>query len=105
MNAASTHDGTCLINLLTQQRDVYRELHQLASIQRQAIEEERSEESLRILGDRQRLINRLTEVNSELEPYRSRWDKIRQDFAPEGRRAVGAGGRGAAAIKRNPGAG
>jgi hypothetical protein len=81
--------GQRLIELLTQQRDIYRELRQLADLQRQAIDGENSGHLLRILGDRQRLINHLTEVNTELEPFRSRWDQIRQGIDPAGRQIVG----------------
>lgn len=85
----ATREGQRLIELLTRQRDVYRQLRQLTDVQRQAIDGEKPEDLLRILGDRQRLINRLGEVNTELEPFRSRWEEIRQGIAPASRLAVG----------------
>ena len=88
MTDAATREGQRLIELLTRQRDVYLQLRRLADEQRGAIDGEKSEELLRILGERQRLINRLTEVNTELEPYRSRWDQIRQGIDPAGRQVV-----------------
>lgn len=89
MTDSATCEGQRLIELLGQQRDVYVQLRQLADVQRQAIDSDRSEELLRVLGERQRLINRLTEVNTALEPFRSRWDQIRQGIDPAGRQVVG----------------
>jgi hypothetical protein len=88
MTQSDTQEGQRLIELLTQQRDVYRQLRQLADVQRQAIDADSGQELLRILGDRQRLINLLTDVNTELEPFRSRWDQLRQSIDPVGRKTV-----------------
>jgi len=78
-----------LTDLLTQQRDVYLQLRDLARVQRGAIESEGSEDLLRILGDRQRQIRRLTEINSRLEPLRGRWDQLQQGLDDGDRQQVG----------------
>jgi hypothetical protein len=67
-----------LTELLIQQRDVYLQLRELARTQARAVAEERPEELLRVLGDRQRRINELLEINAQLEPFRSRWAELRQ---------------------------
>ena len=82
MNEAARRDGRRLTELLTQQRDAYRRLRDLAMTQRGAIESDQTEALLRILGDRQRAIAELTEINAELEPFRSRWDQTRQTMEP-----------------------
>lgn len=77
MAETAQREGRRLAEMLAQQRDAYRRLHELAQTQRGAIESEKPEELLRILGQRQRLIAELTEINEQLEPLRSRWGDIR----------------------------
>ncbi len=89
MNDTAQIEAKQLTELLTQQRDVYRRLRELAMAQRASIEDEEPESLLRILADRQRQIARLTELNSQLEPHRSRWDQIRQSLAQPERLRVG----------------
>jgi hypothetical protein len=88
MNEAAQRDGRRLTELLTQQRDAYRRLRDLATTQRGAIESDQTETLLRILGDRQRAITELTGINAELEPFRSRWDQTRQTMEPMARLEV-----------------
>ncbi len=87
MNDTARRQGRRLTELLTQQRDAYRRLGDLAQTQRAAIDGDRPEELLRILGDRQRMITELTEINERLEPFRSRWNELRNSL-PAGERLV-----------------
>lgn len=88
MNETAQRDGRRLTELLTQQRDTYETLRDLAMTQRGAIESDHPEALLRILGDRQRAITELTEINTQLEPFRSRWDQIRQTLGAPARLKV-----------------
>jgi len=81
MSETARRDGRRLTELLTQQRDTYRRLRDLAMRQRGAIESDQPETLLQILADRQRAICELNEINAQLEPFRSRWDDIRQVLA------------------------
>ncbi|NQU75718.1 MAG: hypothetical protein HQ546_05325, partial [Planctomycetes bacterium] len=77
-----------LIELLTRQREVYQRLRELAKRQRRPIEDDQPEDLLRILGDRQRLIAEMNEINSALEPFRSRWDQLRVSISENQRMQV-----------------
>lgn len=65
-----------LLTLLTQQRDLYRRLRELAERQRALICGERPELLLNILSERQGLVAALTRLNEQLAPYRRRWDEL-----------------------------
>ena len=82
MTATLQREARQLTELLVQQRDLYQRLRDLAAGQSQAVREDQPESLLRILGQRQRLIHELTQVNSLLEPFRSQWDKLREGLAP-----------------------
>jgi hypothetical protein len=86
---ALQREGRQLTELLTQQRDLYQQLRLLAESQSAAISDDQPEALLRILSQRQRLIHELTQVNVLLEPYRSRWDHIREGLDPAQRLRVG----------------
>lgn len=88
MTATAQRDARRLTELLAQQRDVYQRLRELAMSQSKAIEDDQPESLLRILADRQRLINELTRVNELLEPFRSRWDQLREALEPTQRLEV-----------------
>lgn len=70
-----------LLTLLTQQRDLYRRLRELAERQRALICGERPELLLNILSERQGLVASLTRLNEQLAPYRRRWDELYAGFA------------------------
>ncbi len=78
-----------LTELLSRQRDVYNQLRQLASAQSTSIQDDEPEQLLRILGERQRRISELVEINTELEPFRSRWNEIRDVLDDAQRQRVG----------------
>ncbi len=62
-----------LVELLEEQRTCYRQLKALAEKQRKLISDEDPEALLKILGERQQLVDRLTELNRELQPFRQEW--------------------------------
>lgn len=62
-----------LVELLEQQRGCYRDLKNLAEKQRRLITDEDPEALLKLLAERQRLVERLTELNRLLQPFRQEW--------------------------------
>lgn len=67
-------DANRLIELLSQQRDLYRSLQALSERQRTLISGDRPELLLNILRDRQDLVTSLAHLNEDLGPYRRNWD-------------------------------
>lgn len=79
-------DPNRLITLLSQQRDLYRQLGELSKKQRSMISGDRPELLLDILRDRQELVTALARLNEELGPFRRNWDTA-YSALPEARRA------------------
>ena len=65
-----------LLELLREQRHLYRNLQSLSERQRRLISGDRPELLLNILRDRQMLVTQLARVNEQLSPYRNRWQEI-----------------------------
>ena len=74
--------GSELIHLLSQQRLLYLQLQELASKQHALVDGSNPEMLLRVLAGRQRLIDRLTEINRQLKPIRDDWQQIAQTLPP-----------------------
>jgi len=71
----TTHPGqdlNALIDLLTEQRDLYTELKALSARQGQLIRDAETEALLELLGRRQALVDKLTELGAAVEPHRGR---------------------------------
>lgn len=82
---ASTETADCgskVIQLLDQQHLLYQQLNELARKQTDMVAGGDSEMLLRILAGRQRLIDRITQIDRELEPYRAEWARISESMAP-----------------------
>ena len=77
--------GSKLIHMLSQQQLLYRQLRDLAAKQSTLVEGGDPEMILRILAGRQRLIDRLTALNRELEPIRTDWQNV-MDSLPTSQR-------------------
>jgi len=77
--------GSKLIQLLTQQQLLYRQLLQLAQKQRSLVDGSDPEMLLKVLAGRQRLIDRLTEVDRELQPLRADWQQVARSLPAEQR--------------------
>ena len=67
---------TKVIDLLTQQRLLYRQLRELAQQQTSLIDGSDPETLLKVLAGRQRLIDKLTSIDRDLVPIRADWQKI-----------------------------
>lgn len=77
MTAAQAMDvGAKLIQLLTQQQLLYRQLQQLAHKQSELVDGQDPETLLRVLAGRQRLITRLAAIDRDLKPIREDWKHI-----------------------------
>lgn len=77
-----------LMGLLSEQRELYRQLGQLACGQRDLITGESPERLLGVLVQRQRVIDQLEGVTGRLRPYQQNWRSVRSNLSPEdGRRA------------------
>ena len=72
----STSEADQLLQLMSQQRDLYRSLHELSSQQQTVIAEGRTEDLLTLLSQRQRLVDQLTSINRQIAPLRDRMSEI-----------------------------
>ncbi|MBI9017091.1 MAG: hypothetical protein JEZ07_07520 [Phycisphaerae bacterium] len=77
-----------IILLLTQQDDLYRQLHELACQQTVLVDGKNPEMLLKVLASRQRLINKLTAIDQKLKPIRNNWDELFLSLNPQQKRQV-----------------
>ena len=68
--------GSKLIQLLTQQKFLYRQLKELTQKQTSLVDGNEPDMLLKILAGRQRLIDRLSLIDRELRPIRADWQKV-----------------------------
>ena len=86
MTGSQTTDiGGKLIELLTQQSLLYRQLQELAQKQTDLVNGSDPEMLLKILAARQRLIDRLAAVDRQLQPIRDDWTTVSQSLNPSQR--------------------
>jgi hypothetical protein len=90
MNQVARPDSTKLVELLTRQRDLYRNLRELSEKQRALIAGDRPEMLLSILRERQDLVTALARLNEELGPYRQNWDTVHAALPEAQRNAASA---------------
>lgn len=77
--------GGRLIDLLTQQRLMCRQLRELAQKQSELVDGKNPEMLLRVLAGRQRIIDRLAVIDKELKPIRQAWEAVSEGL-PAGQR-------------------
>ncbi|MBB6430730.1 flagellar protein FlgN [Algisphaera agarilytica] len=65
-----------LIEMLTQQRDLYKSLEALSGKQQEIIAQGQAEQLLGVLSERQVIVDRLTQINQDLSPLRGRMSEI-----------------------------
>lgn len=65
-----------LVTLLQQQRDRYQKLKALSCTQSQLVESAATEPLLRVLAQRQQLVDELAHLHGEMEPYRRQWEQV-----------------------------
>lgn len=88
-NATLATWGTEIIELLTGQLEFYRRLARLADRQRGLITGNAPEELLAVLGERQRLLERLGAVSGRLRELQPSWPAIRAQLSPQDAERVG----------------
>ena len=79
MNMADSkarHAAQVLLGLVDQQRRLYRALRSLADRQAELVTAGSADGLLKVLADRQRLVDEITKTSSALQPFRQRWDAV-----------------------------
>lgn len=79
-----------LVALLEHQRSLYQQLRTLSDQQGTLVAQAQAEALLGLLAQRQKLIDHITTVNAELDPYRKRWTELWGELADGQRRQIGS---------------
>ena len=85
MAGARDSEADTLVDLLTQQRDLYATLGQLSGQQQDIIAHDQTEQLLAVLSQRQGIVSQLTRINARITPLRQRMAAI-SEAAPEATR-------------------
>ncbi len=83
-----TYDAGELISVLTEQRDFYGRLSGLAEYQRSLIAGGDTERLLAVLGQRQKIVDRLVMLADQLRPHQRSWQEIRPRLGEADARVV-----------------
>lgn len=75
--------GNELVTLLTQQKRHYTQLQQLAEQQRTLIQAGQSEPLLSLLAQRQKIVNAIGKLHTQLAPHQQNWDAIKDHLDHE----------------------
>ncbi len=79
-----------LVELLGRQQGHYRQLRLLADRQRSLVTQDDPEPLLALLADRQRLVDGLVELNTQLAPFRQNWSDVYGRLDEPARKQVAA---------------
>ena len=91
MNASElVEEGRRLIELLARQVNLYRELSELANRQESMIVSNDTDGLLSLLSSRQRLVDRLMDLDESLAPMRAQSQRILATMSPQGQEEVRA---------------
>jgi len=74
-----------LRELLAEQESLFLRLEALSKQQSRFVEDEQTDDLLRVLGERQGVIEALERAARELEPYRTQWEAVLAGARPEQR--------------------
>lgn len=77
-----------LIELLGEQRDIYAQLQELSEKQAALVAEGDAESLLTLLAERQTLIDKLTQLNGRVEPYKQNWPTLWSQLDAQSQRRV-----------------
>lgn len=86
--APPSDDPAALIDLVTQQRDLYRQLKELSDQQATLIESGQTDNLLTLLSQRQRLVDSLTRINRDMVSRRQAMPDLQASLSPEQRVAM-----------------
>lgn len=82
--------GARVLELLGSQRDLYVQLDRLSQAQAGLVSAEDADGLLGVLGERERVMERVLEVNAALEPFRRRWGDVVEQLDDPARDSVNA---------------
>ncbi len=82
------HWAQTLLELLDEQRGIYRQLAQLSNEQSDLVAEGDAESLLSLLSRRQALIDRLVQINARIEPFKQQWPTLWSELDDESREQV-----------------
>lgn len=82
MQETPSQQAEALLALLTEQHDLYRQLHALSGQQAQCIRDGSTEQLLALLSQRQTVIDSITRSNTQVAPYREQWPSLRDTVDP-----------------------
>ena len=85
---ATSDEAANLIDLLTQQRDLYAQLSEFSGQQRQIIDAGQTEQLLAVLSQRQGIVAQLTHINQQITPLRQRMTAISEAAPPAVRQTL-----------------
>lgn len=81
-------DCARLAELLVHQEKLFLRLDALSKRQSLLVQEDRTDELLGVLGERQVIVDSLDEASRAVEPFRARWDQVLASARPEQRERV-----------------
>lgn len=85
---AKSDDRDDVLEILTEQCALCRQLKGLAARQRMLIASDQAEMLLEVLGRRRQIIDRLGGLADRMRPYQQRWTEVRSRFADDDGRRV-----------------
>lgn len=85
---AQPDDGASVESLLTRQQELFDRLDTLSRRQAGLIQSDETDRLLGLLNERQDIIERIALTNTELEPYRGRWDAFLKELTEASRDRV-----------------
>lgn len=80
-----------LVALVGEQIELYRRLETLSERQHELVLGEDTDALLGVLGERQTLIDSISEVSARMTPYRARWDEHVGTMSEDGRASLRRG--------------
>jgi hypothetical protein len=76
------------MRVLDEQLDCYRRIDELSRDQSDHVLAGRTDELLAVLAQRQSIVERVTSLNSEIEPFVGRWTELAQGLTEQTRSAI-----------------
>ncbi len=74
----ATKKGMELLELLKRQKQYYIELRRLSKEQRALIDAQEPESLIRVLGQRQKIVDAIGKIHNQTAPYRNEWQTLRE---------------------------
>jgi len=84
----ATKAGMELFDLLKRQHQYYLERRRLSKQQRALIEAEQPEELIRVLGQRQKIVDAIARIHHQSAPYRKEWQEIKELIPAQLRKSI-----------------